>query len=152
MSKEKSCAELILESYESRNETIKEMLVHSNGQFAEYVDEQAERFVEEFTKTYNEEPSEEEVDKFKQSCYESSEYNESSLGEFPLGITSSKTVKIELSTGGPADFIKVYMDDNNFIESISYHYQDWFDGAEMQVKESDPMWEFAEYIIDGCEI
>jgi hypothetical protein len=147
MSKEKSCAERILENYESRNETIKEMLVHSNGQFSEYVEEQVERFVEEFTKTYNEEPSEEEVDKFRQQCYESSEYNELSLGEFPLGITSSKIVRIELSTGGPADFIKVYMDDNNFIESISYHYQDWFDGAEMQVKESDPMWEFAESIL-----
>lgn len=145
--KEKRCADLVKGQYESRNESIKQMLVHYTGQFSDEVDEQADQFIEEFTKTYNEDPSEEEVAKFKENYYKNTEYNEESLMEFPLGHSIEKVIKIELSTGGPADFIKVFLDDTDYITNMTYHYFDWFDGAEIPVKEDDSMWEFAEHYL-----
>lgn len=143
----KKCADLIQEHYESRNETIREMLSHHNGQFDNYVEECVEKFVEEFSKNSGEEPNEEEVDKFKENLHKNTEYNESSLMEFPLGHSIETVVRIELSTGGPADFIKVFLDEWNNIMSMTYHYFDWFDGAEIPVKEDDSIWEFAEHYL-----
>jgi hypothetical protein len=149
MSNKKTCKDLIQGRLDSRNEMISQMLIHHTGQFSDHVDELAEQFVEEFTKTYENEPSEDEVDKFKQNIFENTEYNEYSLMEFPLGHSVEKVVKIEMSTGGPADFIMVWVDqDDNSINRIVYHYQDWFDGASVDVKETDPIWEFAELYIE----
>jgi hypothetical protein len=33
-----------------------------------------------------------------------------------------------------------------------YHYQDWFDGASLDVKETDPIWEFAELYIESMSL
>ena len=73
--------------------------------------------------------------------------NDTDIYEYSLGTDIHKSHRIHLSTGGPASFIEVITDDQDNIENVYYHFQDWFDGAEMQVKESDPMWEFAESIL-----
>lgn len=36
--------------------------------------------------------------------------------------------KVELSWGGPQDYFQIYLDQNGYIDKISYHYLDWFDG------------------------
>jgi len=39
-------------------------------------------------------------------------------------------VRAEISTGGPQDFWRLYLDSDGEIERVSYHYFQWFDGAE----------------------
>ena len=144
MSTEKKCKDLIKENYESRNELMEKLIMLNNGRFDEQVEDEVDRFVEEYTKTYGEEPSDEAVDKFREELIKNEEYNEESLYELPLGMSKYTVFKIELSTGGPADFIKAYVDDEGIIDRVTYHYQDWFDGAEMEVDENSHMWEFVE--------
>lgn len=144
MSKQKNCKDLIKENYDSRNELMAKLIMLNNGQYDDQVQDEVDRFVEEYTKAYDEEPSEEAVDKFREELIKNEEYNEESLYEFPLGMSKHTVFKIELSTGGPADFIKAYVDDEGIIDRVTYHYQDWFDGAEMEVDENSSMWEFVE--------
>jgi len=136
------CKDIIDERYKSRNDDISKMLMHANGEFDEQVSDEADRFVEEYTKTQGEEPSEEAVAKFVEEYYKNSEYNETSIDEFHLGFSKMTVIKIELSTGGPADFIEVFLDEDAFIIKAIYHYQDWFDGAQIEVKDDDPMMEY----------
>jgi hypothetical protein len=48
---------------------------------------------------------------------------------------------IHLSTGGPADFFRVYMsgtvEESEEIIRIEYHFQDWYDGAVRQLYDED---------------
>lgn len=150
MAKEKTCKDLIKENYDSRNELMAKLIMLNNGQFEDQVQDEVDRFIEEYTKTYNEEPSEESVDNFREEFIKNEEYNEESLYEFPLGMSKQTVFRIELSTGGPGDFIMVYVNDEGFIVRVTYHYQDWFDGAEMEVEENSHMWEFAEIFLSAC--
>ncbi|NDB56884.1 hypothetical protein EB001_00295 [bacterium] len=147
---EKTCKERIREQYDNRNESVAKMIKHYIGAANDDLDELTEQFVEEFTKTENREPTEDEVDKFRENAADT-EYNEESLMEFPLGFTIHKVVKIELSTGGPADYLEVFIDPEytDTVVRIVYHFADWFDHAEMEVSENDPLWEFAEYYCEG---
>lgn len=143
------CKDRIAGEYKSRNESINKMIMHANGQFDDQVADERDRFVEEYVKTYGSEPNEEAIDQFVEEYSKNSEYNETSLYEFPLGHTKQTVVKIELSTGGPADFIEVYVDDDGFINRAVYHFQDWFDGAQMEVKDDDPMMEFCQMYLEA---
>lgn len=147
---EKTCKERIREQYDNRNKTVAKMIKHYIGAANDDLDELTEQFVEEFTKNENREPTEDEVDKFRENAADT-EYNEESLMEFPLGFTIHKVVKIELSTGGPADYLEVFIDPEykDTVVRIVYHFADWFDHAEMEVSENDPLWEFAEYYCEG---
>lgn len=58
--------------------------------------------------------------------------------ETPIGISVSRVVKIELSWGGPADFFEVEIDESGRIDGrITYHFQDWFDGAKKDLEGAD---------------
>lgn len=149
MARKKNCEDLIKGQYDSRNELMSKLIMLNNGQYDDQIQNEVDRFVEEYTKTYNEEPSEESIDKFREEVIKNEEYNEDSLYEFPLGISKQTVFKIELSTGGPADFIRAYVNDEGFIDRVTYHYQDWFDGAEMEVDENSHMWEFAEILLSA---
>ena len=52
---------------------------------------------------------------------------------YPLDVDTRKVTKIELSWGGPSDFLKVEHDGRE-IYSVEYHFQDWFDGAMRHVE------------------
>jgi hypothetical protein len=147
---EKTCKERIREQYDNRNESVAKMIKYHNGTAEDELDELTEQFVEEFTKTENREPTEDEVDKFRENASEK-EYDEDSLMEFPLGFSIHKVIKIELSTGGPADYLEVFIDtaDNNSIMRVVYHFADWFDHAQMDVSSNDSLWEFAEIYCEG---
>lgn len=145
-----TCEERIKEQYKDRNETIAKMLKFHNGTAQDELDELTEQFVEEFTKNEDREPTEDEIDKFRENASDK-EYNEDSLMELPLGFTIHKVVKIELSTGGPADYLEVFIDPEytDTIVRVVYHFADWFDHAQMDVNENDPLWEFAQIYCDG---
>jgi hypothetical protein len=148
--REPNCAERIKENYDRRNETVAKMIKHYLNQTEDELDDMTDKFVEEFTKTEGREPTEEEVDKFRESAADT-EYNEESLMEFPLGFSVMKVIKIELSTGGPADYLEVFIDPQytDTIVRVVYHFADWFDHAQMDVNDNDPLWEFAQYYCEG---
>lgn len=144
MTKQKKCKDLIQENYDSRNELMEKLIMLNNGQFDQQIQDETDRFIEEFEKTYGSEPSEEAVDKFREQLIINEDYNEESLYELPIGLSKQTVFKIELSWGGPADFIRAYVDDEGNLVRVTYHYQDWFDGAEMEVNDNSHMWEFVE--------
>lgn len=72
----------------------------------------------------------------------------SELDNFALEISSYKVVKILLSTGGPADWLEVKLDENNDVVGLTYHYSDWFDHAQIKVPESSFLWDYALQIAD----
>lgn len=71
------------------------------------------------------------------------------INEYMLGYDTYKVVKIELSTGGPADWIEVKLGDyKEEIISVTYHFSDWFDHAEMKVHEDSYLYRYAEQMIE----
>ncbi len=71
------------------------------------------------------------------------------LSEAPLAITAYKLVRIDLSTGGPGDWLEVTLDDEGFALNVEYHFNDWFDHAARPVEKGSWLWEaalhYAEY-------
>lgn len=65
------------------------------------------------------------------------------LMNYSLEVSSYKVVKILLSTGGPADWIEVRVDDENYVLGMDYHYADWFDHAETQIDRNSYLWDYA---------
>ena len=67
----------------------------------------------------------------------SRDHNEDTIQEWRegcLGVEIIMVAKVQLSWGGPADFFKVELDSDGYTaQSGTYHFQDWFDGAERKV-------------------
>lgn len=151
MTDQKTCQDLIQEMFESRNKMIKDMTAMINGEFEQMVSEAVEGFIEKVTTASGEEPSEDEVNRFIEELHKNCEYTETSLDELPIGVSVQKVIKVQLSWGGPADYIEIYVSgypEQEGIDKVVYHYQDWFDGASMIVPENSDMFEYAEWFID----
>ena len=69
---------------------------------------------------------------------------------YPLAVTTRQETKIELSWGGPSDFLTVSHDGAELI-SVTYHFQDWFDGATRPVSQDSKVWEYAQTVIEARE-
>jgi hypothetical protein len=69
---------------------------------------------------------------------------------YPLSVDTYKMTRIQLSWGGPADFLDV-KHDGNIIISVTYHFQDWFDGAVRDVKKGSKVWEYVRTVIETRE-
>jgi hypothetical protein len=60
------------------------------------------------------------------------------LWELPLSVETMRTVKVLLSTGGPADWIEAtYREGEDEPFRISYHFADWFDHAARDLENDD---------------
>jgi hypothetical protein len=71
------------------------------------------------------------------------------LHTLALGHEVRRTIKIHLSTGGPADWIEVILDlDDDYIYGMNYHYADWFDHAETTIEKNSYLWDYAANFID----
>ena len=58
------------------------------------------------------------------------------INSYALALSHLTVYKLELSYGGPQDFIEFFYDpESRELYNIVYHFLDWFDGA---VKEIDP--------------
>lgn len=55
----------------------------------------------------------------------------------PLSLEVKRSVRILLSTGGPGDWIDVDVDEQGSILGGSYHNQDWFDHAEVELDDEE---------------
>lgn len=65
--------------------------------------------------------------------------------QLPLAISTSIVVKIELSWGGPQDYILAYFENDDYgMHKATYHFLDWFDGAERNIDQNSVLWQFAE--------
>lgn len=147
MQNKKTCQDLIQEQFESRNKTIADMTAMFNGDFEQKINEAVEEFIEKTSTATGQEPDENEIARFVEEQYKNCEYTETSLDELALGFVVNRLVKIELSTGGPADFIEVFLDDDCQIIKAVYHYQDWFDGAQLNVPDDSHMMDYIEHFI-----
>jgi len=69
---------------------------------------------------------------------------------YPLAVSTYQLTKIELSWGGPSDFLEVKHEGADIL-SITYCFQDWFDGARRDVKEGSKVWEYCATVIQARE-
>lgn len=54
------------------------------------------------------------------------------LNELPLAVSLERVVRVDLSTGGPADWLELfYRSDDDEPHRVVYHFADWFDHAEV---------------------
>tara|TARA_R110000787_G_scaffold110744_1_gene219425 strand:+ start:639 stop:1052 length:414 start_codon:yes stop_codon:yes gene_type:complete len=49
--------------------------------------------------------------------------------EYPAGVSKQTVYKVEISGGGPASWLEVWINDAD-ITAIVYHFSDWYDHAE----------------------
>lgn len=73
------------------------------------------------------------------------------LDELPLSVQIERVLRIDLSTGGPADYITAKLSRESYgwaVTSATYHYADWFDHAERPIDEGSALWRMAEYYAD----
>lgn len=60
------------------------------------------------------------------------------IQEYPLALSKRVEIRLDLSTGGPADFLTYSVDpEDGSVERITYHFQDWFDGASLALTGDD---------------
>ena len=103
MTKTKTCAERIGEHMKGRLEAMRAALIHEQQKSDSDDDE-------------NDEDYEESLECLRESV---------------LAVTPSIRMRIELSTGGPADGFYIYLDwETKEVMAGLYYFQDWFDGAE----------------------
>jgi hypothetical protein len=70
------------------------------------------------------------------------------LAELPLGIETKQETTITLSYGGPADYLHITHDKGEVLRVV-YRFSDWFDTATEELDESNPLWDYAEFIVEN---
>jgi len=64
------------------------------------------------------------------------------------GIETYSVARVIWSGGGPADWIEITYNRDDIIK-IEYIYQDWYDGARLDVDEDSAVYRYAESIMEG---
>lgn len=62
---------------------------------------------------------------------------EQTLWELPLSVETTRVITVLLSTGGPHDEIRFYLDSDNEVTRIEYVFKDWYDVAYRNVTGDD---------------
>jgi hypothetical protein len=67
----------------------------------------------------------------------------------PLSIEIRPVLTVQLSWGGPSDWLEIELDNTSAhdVERVTYHYADWFDHAERDVPQhkAAALWRAAAY-------
>lgn len=69
------------------------------------------------------------------------------IQEMAYGIDRREIFKVIWSGGGPADSLELIVSDGELI-SVTYVYQDWFDGARLAVEQDSPAYRYAQEILE----
>lgn len=72
--------------------------------------------------------------------------------ELGLGASIQHVLRVDLSTGGPADYLTADVSRGKYgwtVESVRYHFADWFDHADRTVEQDSPLWRYVEEIAEG---
>lgn len=72
------------------------------------------------------------------------EENFEEWNNFPLAISKSTLVTVQLSYGGPSDEFEVEISADREIVAIRYRFKDWFDGAVRELSRGTSEYETAE--------
>ena len=71
----------------------------------------------------------------------------------PLAIEVRPVVSVQLSWGGPSDWLEIELenDSGHDVRRVTYHFADWFDHAECELseREAPALWRAAEYYAEG---
>lgn len=118
---DKTCAERIAEQMKGREQYVAALYAVSNG---------------DATTVDGEEMTDEEA--------------HDALDELPLGIGVVRILRVDLSTGGPADYLTAELDGYE-VQNVTYHFADWFDHAEASVPQGSPLWDLAERFAEQVE-
>lgn len=71
------------------------------------------------------------------------------LDMLPLSVETTKTIRVLLSTGGPADGLNVELDRDGNVSRVVYWFADWFDYAETVVTdENSGLYRYAEELAE----
>ena len=93
---------------------------------------------------------EEDISSVLEGYYNGEEDGFEAWNNYPLAVQDYQVTKVELSWGGPSDFLKIFHEGTE-IYSVEYHFQDWFDGATRKVEEGSKVWEYARTVIEARE-
>lgn len=130
MSRQESCEERIGKRLEGRLETMKG-LRDAQGV---YDDETLSQLSPEGREAIQDHTGQDTSDMDPDDVRETAQ---TAAWEWPLAVTTLRVVRIDLSTGGPGDWFEVFVDENNDVTSIVYHFNDWFDHAERTLDGDD---------------
>jgi len=74
--------------------------------------------------------------------------------EYPLSVEGKRFIRVELSTGGPGDWLDVHYDGGGLITRIEYYFNDWFDGASVVLvgEDFEIAEQFCQRFIDWVEL
>lgn len=67
--------------------------------------------------------------------------------EMAYGIDRREIFRVIWSGGGPADSLELTVSDGELI-SVTYIYQDWYDGARLAVEQDSPAYRYAQEILE----
>jgi hypothetical protein len=79
---------------------------------------------------------------------ETSDRASEEVQEMAYGIQVYSVAKVIWSGGGPADWIEITFNKYDLIK-VEYIYQDWYDGAKVNVGEGSAVWRYAEEMLEG---
>ena len=73
------------------------------------------------------------------------------LNKIALALTKTILYKLELSWGGPSDYVTFEFDpEHKELIAIKYHFLDWFDGAVREIPHGSKEWEIMENVFYSC--
>jgi hypothetical protein len=69
------------------------------------------------------------------------------LNNLPLSIETVKETTVTLSWGGPSDYLHITHNEGEVLRVV-YRFSDWFDTAIVELDETNPLWDYAENVIN----
>jgi hypothetical protein len=78
----------------------------------------------------------------------SSDEAQEEVYEMAYGIETYSVARVIWSGGGPADWIEITYNRDDII-NVEYIYQDWYDGARIDVDEDSAVYRYAQNVIEG---
>lgn len=67
--------------------------------------------------------------------------------QMAYGIDKREILRVIWSGGGPADYLEITHSDGDILR-VEYLYQDWYDGARLDVLEGSAAYRYAEEIVE----
>jgi hypothetical protein len=69
------------------------------------------------------------------------------LNNLPLSIETVKETTVTLSWGGPSDYLHITHNEGEVLRVV-YRFSDWFDTAIVELDETNPLWDYAENVVN----
>jgi len=108
----------------------------------EYGFEQSEQEDEEADDDYAERLAEEVREFIGNKRDDDNKLDETVLG---VGVSVTVQIRVELSTGGPADYLTADLDiSSGTIDDVRYHFAPWFDHADVLIDSDSPLYHLVE--------